>query len=94
MSEEEIKRIASVEMLNTIKTKLNSSMIFVYIENLEKENQKLKEDKKKIIKYIKNIDNEEFINTEHYTEILDILGDKENEWRNRRDRKWNNEIYL
>ena len=79
MSEEEIKRIASVEMLNTIKTKLNSSMIFVYIENLEKENQKLKEDKKKIIKYIKNIDNEEFINTEHYTEILDILGDKENE---------------
>lgn len=77
MNEEEIKRMANEEMLNTIKTELNSSMIFVYIENLEKENKQLKEDKKKIIKYIKNIDDEEFINTEHYVEILEMLGDKE-----------------
>lgn len=77
MREEEIKKLIREETLDTIKSKLDSSMIFVYIENLEKENKQLKEDKKKIKKYIKNIDDEEFINTEHYVEILEMLGDEE-----------------
>ena len=42
------------------------------------ENEKDKNDTliriiKKIEEYIKNIDEEEFINTEHYVEILDLL---------------------
>ena len=43
MSEEKIKEIAREEMLDTIKTELNSSMIFVYVKNLEQENKQLKE---------------------------------------------------
>ena len=35
MSEEKIKEIAREEMLDTIKTELNSSMIFVYVKNLD-----------------------------------------------------------
>ena len=43
MSEEEIKKLAREEMLDTIKSKLDSSMIFTYINNLEQENKQLKE---------------------------------------------------
>ena len=42
-------------------------------ENEKDKNDTLKRIIKKIEEYIKNIDEEEFINTEHYVEILDLL---------------------
>ena len=44
-----------------------------YIKKLEKENQQLKNKIKQAVIYIKNIDENEFINTEHYTEILNKI---------------------
>ena len=42
-------------------------------ENEKDHTDTLKRIIKKIEEYIKNIDEEEFINTEHYVEILDLL---------------------
>ena len=81
MSEEEIKKIAREEMLDTIKSKLNSSLIFIYINNLEKEHQALLDIKELLL-------NEEqpiqpgYIRYDILEIIEKVLGDKENEWRN------------
>ena len=48
-------------------------------ENEKDHTDTLKRIIKKIEEYIKNIDEEEFINTEHYVEILDLL--KEIKWQ-------------
>ena len=42
-------------------------------QNEKDKNDTLKRIIKKIEEYIKNIDEEEFVNTEHYVEILDLL---------------------
>ena len=42
-------------------------------ENEKEHTATLKRIIKKIEEYIKNIDEEEFVNTEHYVEILDLL---------------------
>lgn len=42
-------------------------------ENEKDHTDTLKRIIKKIEEYIKNIDEEEFVNTEHYIEILDLL---------------------
>lgn len=42
-------------------------------ENEKDKNDTLKKIIKKIEEYIKNIDEEEFVNAEHYVEILDLL---------------------
>ena len=86
MREEEIKEIAREEMLDTIISKLNSSMIFIYINNLEKENKQLKEDKKKAIEYIEThqlvieLSSKKQISSwfdMFYRDLLEILGGKE-----------------
>ena len=49
-----------------------------YIENLERENKKYKEVIDKLEKYIRlTVSEEEFIETEHYVELLDILKEVE-----------------
>ena len=84
MSEEEIKKIAREEILDTIKSKLDSSMIFTYINNLEQENKQLKEDKKELIEFLKEYDKyrnsfkwneQDYIDT--IEKIKEILGDNQ-----------------
>lgn len=80
--EEDIKNIAREEMLDTIKTRLDSAMIFTYVDNLEKENKQLKETINELREYIKS---EKVIKdgntleqiTNYEKNILEILGDKE-----------------
>ena len=51
-----------------------------YISSLEQENQKYKEVIDKLEKYIRLIvSEEEFIETEHYVELLDMLKEVDNE---------------
>ena len=68
----------SEEMLNAIKelSKREKQELQKYkslYENEKDHTDTLKRIIKKIEEYIKNIDEEEFINTEHYVEILDLL---------------------
>ncbi len=77
MSEEEIKELARKEILDTIKNKLDSSMIFTYINNLEQENKQLKET---INKARNNIITDIAMIKKQYVEKPEIimrLGDKE-----------------
>lgn len=53
MSEEEIKKIVRDTFYENIMNNLNGYIIFKYIQELEKENQKYKETIDKAIKYIK-----------------------------------------
>ena len=50
-----------------------TEMIYYLIKHLENEKQKLKDKIKQAIIYIRNIDENDFINTEHYTDLLNIL---------------------
>ena len=77
MTEEEIKKLAREEMLNTIKSKLDSSMIFIYVSALEKRIDKA-------IEYIKEnafsvFDKEDDLYKDMVFKesLLTILGDKE-----------------
>lgn len=52
---EELRKIAQEEMEKQIKENINSSLIFKYVNDLEKENKTLKEKNKKAKEYIQNI---------------------------------------
>lgn len=87
MSKEEIKQLTKEEMLKTIKNDLHSEMIFVYVDNLEKENKQLQQKIDKAIEKVKDIwftlSGDKFYtkvilkDTESGKELLEILGDKE-----------------
>lgn len=62
----------------TPKFEMELECIMNKLEDLENEKQKLKDKIKQAIIYIKNIDENDFINTEHYTELLNILEKRKN----------------
>ena len=53
MNEEQIKKMIADDFDNFINERLDSAIIFKYISNLEKENQKIKEDISFCLKSIK-----------------------------------------
>lgn len=62
-----------------------TEMIYYLIKDLENEKQKLKDKIKQAIIYIRNIDENDFINTEHYTDLLNILEKVEDKWVMKKD---------
>lgn len=84
MIEEELKQMDKKELLGVIKAqkyeiKNKDKVINGMIDNEEKYNLeiiRLHSIIKEVREYIKNIPDDEFVESEHYTELLDIL-DKE-----------------
>lgn len=89
MNIQEIANEHSREIIKNIFSKLNDEEKYVILEL----NNQLQDKISKIDKAIDYINNNGILDLNGY-DLLEILGDKENEWRNRRDRKWNNELYL
>ena len=54
VNEEEIKKIARETFIENVMNNLDSAIIFKYIQELEQENQRLKEVINKAIEYINN----------------------------------------
>lgn len=56
MNEDKIKELAKEEFINNVMTNLDSTLIFTYIRELEKENVRLKDLIKEYQPYFKGVD--------------------------------------
>ena len=83
MNEEEIRKIAKETFDKNIMNNLDSSIVFKYVQTLEKENKKYKEVINKAINYINNniigIDIKSDNIMLNRTELLDILKEVEHD---------------
>ena len=78
MREEEIKKMAREEMLDTIHNNLDSAIIFTYVRGLEDRIDKAIEDMEEI-RYKNNIDDEYVIDSSILTYWINILEGEDKE---------------
>lgn len=73
MSEEEIKKIVKETFDENIMNNLDSSIVFKYVQILEKENKKYKEVINKTIKWVRDYMDEWDVYDEVYHDLNDLL---------------------